>query len=685
MEFKIISLVSRKSSILALSLVLTSYLPVCFAADTTGIEGTQNAILDLGNKALSGEEVYSLSGSWTFYWQEFIDQDHTEVDKPQNEGVTVKIPSYWSTYTFKGEKLPGLGYGSYHLTVILPKERKDTLALKIPVFDSSYKLFVNGKNIASNGITGTGPENSKPAYHPMDRSFYLAGDTLSITIWVSNFSHRRGGFWKNMYLGTEAGIQHLSQKSKSLNDYSQAILLAFALFFIVFQVLLQRERIMLYFALSMIGIFIRSLSTDFYSIANIIPISWENMIRVEYISTYLAYIFGAWYLFHLFPSKVLKTFIYINCGLMLSMIVLVLVSPVPVFSVTSPIFQLISSLLFTYFLIRSFYGLIKLRVKESLYFISFLILIIGEVHDILLAQSMIVASYGYIMPYALITFAFIQAGVLIGRWVEAFKTTEKLHQENIYINENLEQLVKSRTIALDDKNRELEAGISFKNRLFSIIAHDLKTPVISLQQLTDLMLVEKDIKNQDKILSTVKQMTTSVLYLIDNLILWGMNQDKRIASNPEYISIMSSIANVLEVLKENAAWKEIEIVNSIDPEVTAFCDQRLFEISIRNLITNAIKFTDKQGKIQILADFPDKDMVRICVEDNGMGISDTKRDEILAGMRVESSPGTSQEKGTGLGLSLVRDLMIINGGSLNIEAIPEGGTRVCLSLPRKKR
>ncbi len=639
-----------------------------------------SSILDLRNIDLQKNKVVSLAGNWDFFWKVFIDEKETDKEQHEADKIVVKTPSLWTSYKIHNSKLPGLGYGSYRLLVLLPSDRPDTMALLIPVFDTSYELFINGKSLSSNGKTGTSAETSKPAYNPQTKLFIPDSDSLSIIVHVSNFSHRRGGFWKNMYLGNEDSLQRQAYRSKFFNDYSQAILLAFALFFIIFQVLLQRERIMLYFALALIGIYIRSLCTDEYNITHILTLSWQSMIRMEYISTYLAYIFGSWYLFYLFPSPALKKVISANCIVILVMVLLVLFTPVPVFAKTMPVFQVISSLLFIFFLIRSLKGVIQKKGIDVLYFISMLVVIYGHLHDVLLSQSAVFGVNVYLMPYALTIFIFIQAGILIARWVEAFKTTERLHKENKYINENLEKLVKSRTLELEQKNSELEASISLKNRLFSIIAHDLKSPVIALQQLTDLMSSEKDIRKQDSIITTVKQMTTSVLLLIDNLILWGMNQDKRIKSNSEKVPVNIIVLSVFDVLKENASWKEISLKNLVEPDAIAYCDQHLFEISLRNVISNSLKFTDNGGWISISSQ-TSADNIDIIIEDNGTGMQEDQIRNILEGQSVSSLPGTSMEKGTGLGLSLVRDLMILNRGGLKITSTPGKGTIVILTFP----
>jgi len=364
------------------------------------------------------------------------------------------------------------------------------------------------------------------------------------------------------------------------------------------------------------------------------------------------------------------------------MIIVVLAFRVPVFGYTMPVFLFASSLMFVFFLVRSFLGVLKKKAIDSIYFVSFLFILLGEVHDILLSQSILTGLGNYLMSYVLLIFVFVQAGVLIARWVEAFKTTERLHAENKFINEHLEQLVTERTNELNEKNKELEANVKLKNRLFSIIGHDLKSPVISLQQFTEMMLAEENIKNQRKILIALKQMTGSVIHLIENLIIWGMSQGNQIKSNPVEVNINDIVKNTISVLNENAGWKDISISNQLDPEETGFCDPRLFETSLRNLINNSIKFTENGGRITIRSEsIPEENILKVIVEDNGIGIPEDRIRQILSGQKIDSNQGTSHEKGTGLGLALVQDLMKIIGGSLELTSIPGKGTKATLILP----
>ncbi|MFZ5940630.1 MAG: ATP-binding protein [Bacteroidota bacterium] len=648
--------------------------------DSAGMQ----AFLDLRQPENESRQIYSLSGTWEFYWEQLLTPaDFSQPDAPHPD-LLVAVPSYWSGYKLNGKKLSRFGYGSYRLRILLPPlpGDKDTLALLIPVFDTSYELFLNGKKVASNGKTGRSAEESEPGYRPLIHVFTPESDTLDLLVQVSNYSHRRGGFWKNMYLGQAREIRKMDFRSQTSQEYSQAILLAFALFFIIFQVLLQKDRVMIYFALALLGIYFRSLSTDHYFISQFFSISWSNLIRLEYLSTYLAYIFGAWYLYNLFPTAILKKLTYVNCAIMLVLALMVVFMPVNRFAYTITLFQLISTTLFAYYLIRSMLGMFRKRVYDTVYFINFLIIIYGEVHDFMLSQSVVMPLNGYIMPYVLLIFAFIQASMLIAQWVEAFKKTEKLHAENIFINENLEKIVQERTIQLNEKNRQLEDSIELKNRLFSIIAHDLKSPIGSLQQFTDLVLAEDSVKNQKKILRTIRQMTNSVIHLIDNLIFWGMSQNNQINYQPFRGGIKTSVNSVLKTLEENAALKEIVFDDRSDPDMVAYFDPQLLEISLRNVITNSLKFTQKGGKILVLTALEENEnRVRITVQDTGVGMVDKKLEEIMSGKKTESEPGTSSEKGTGLGLSLVFDLMRINRGTVEINSTPGEGTAVHLYLP----
>jgi hypothetical protein len=157
-------------------------------------------IFDL--REMTDEEfLLKLNGEWEFYWKKLLRPHNfqTENLKPDLYG---KIPSYWTDYSDNSINTQGKGYATYKLTVLLPKGFRKPLGFDMPVFDSSYDLYINGEYHGGNGIPGKSAEETKPGYSRNLIRFEPDSDTLSIIINVANYSHRRGGFWLHVNIGT---------------------------------------------------------------------------------------------------------------------------------------------------------------------------------------------------------------------------------------------------------------------------------------------------------------------------------------------------------------------------------------------------------------------------------------------------------------------------------------------------
>ena len=190
-------------------------------------------VIDLRNIGNSDKFIVKLNGEWEFYWEKILRPDDFKAGtiKPDYFG---NVPSYWTDYPQESVRTEKFGYATYRLTVLLPPGMDKPLALDMPVFDSSYDVYINGKHLGGNGIPGKSEKESKPEYK---RNFFRINpesDSLVIIIAVSNYNHRRGGFWLPVKLGTFPEVQR-QMANKWAGDWSViSILLGFSVFFLFF-------------------------------------------------------------------------------------------------------------------------------------------------------------------------------------------------------------------------------------------------------------------------------------------------------------------------------------------------------------------------------------------------------------------------------------------------------------------
>jgi two-component system, sensor histidine kinase and response regulator len=296
-----------------------------------------------------------------------------------------------------------------------------------------------------------------------------------------------------------------------------------------------------------------------------------------------------------------------------------------------------------------------------------------------------------------VVFVLSQAAILLYRWIHAFNEKEKLQKELEFMNRNLEILVNERTQELKTRNEEIEKQnsqialqnkqlsdtISLKNRIFSLIAHDLRSPVVNILYMLNL-LKEKEYKEKyDEFANSSIRYAQMVISLLENMLVWGRGQEDKIKYSPAKYELSDIVLTNLSIFKETADNKDVSITFTQTGKTIAYCDKDLLDIIIRNILSNAVKYTYRGGRIHILLkDRTDENegiLLKIC--DNGMGMPESRRLSILTSAEIESTPGTEKEKGTGFGLKLCHDLVKINNGTISVESHEGEGTCFSIILP----
>lgn len=236
---------------------------------------------------------------------------------------------------------------------------------------------------------------------------------------------------------------------------------------------------------------------------------------------------------------------------------------------------------------------------------------------------------------------------------------------------------------LKKANLELKEANSLRERFLSIIGHDLKNPFNSVLGLTSLLVEEwESIPETEKkyIINEVNGTGNTLYELMDNLLLWAKNQNQAIKIHKEVFDLNETIVDVYELFRNQASFKEIKLQMEIGEPKMVFADPNMINTVVRNLVSNAIKFTRKSGKILIEAkELPDE--VEFCITDNGKGILPDDLKRILDDKTSYSTKGTANETGTGLGLLLVKDFIKQNKGIFWVDSKPGVGSQFCFRLP----
>lgn len=277
---------------------------------------------------------------------------------------------------------------------------------------------------------------------------------------------------------------------------------------------------------------------------------------------------------------------------------------------------------------------------------------------------------------------------IIGYGIE--NTIDELNEETISIYKVTGQIIANANFRKDSEeklvvySKELEEINKSKDRFYSMISHDLKSPFQGLLGFASFILNEIDSLSQDEIkefVSNIETSTKNLFNLIENTLNWTRFEMGRIQFNPETIDLCSIQEDIYSLLKGFAFKKNIEIISEIPQNFAITADKKMITSIFSNLITNGIKFTGEGGKIIINAS-KSKEAAIITFEDNGVGMSKEKIDSLFNITTSQSSLGTNNEKGTGLGLILCKEMVEMHKGTIEISSKVNSGTKFIINIPQ---
>jgi signal transduction histidine kinase len=280
-------------------------------------------------------------------------------------------------------------------------------------------------------------------------------------------------------------------------------------------------------------------------------------------------------------------------------------------------------------------------------------------------QPSIVLPETYIYYFRLtnVSVCFLAAGIAIGTYQFLYRKKE-------------EQLIK--------QTKELKISQAHKDKVYSIIAHDLRTPFGTFAGLTDLFIEEYDEysdENRLEIIQSMQHASVSLQNLLENLLDWSRMQSGNLEKSLAHLNLRKLAEESLALHKELIQKKEHKTEIDIDSDLMIYADQHMVSTVFRNLISNAIKFTKQRGKIFISAKGNHK-KISVCVKDSGIGLAEKDLKNLFDIRSTSKITGASREKGSGLGLLLCKDFIESHEGKVWVESKIGKGSKFCFTLPK---
>jgi two-component system sensor histidine kinase/response regulator len=260
---------------------------------------------------------------------------------------------------------------------------------------------------------------------------------------------------------------------------------------------------------------------------------------------------------------------------------------------------------------------------------------------------------------------------------------DELQRQNREIEDQRQQ-IGEKAVLLEHQTKELAELNQVKNKMFSVIAHDLKTPMYALRNLfVNMQQQQMSAKEIKELVPGIINEMNFATSLMENLLVWARDQMKNASAQPEQLEMSTMVTDVFKLLRLQAANKNIKLVSQVTAPAGCFADREMVNLVLRNLLSNAIKFTPDNGTITISSNISESN-IEINVADTGIGIS-AANIRLLFNNEYFSTRGTNDESGTGVGLSLCKDFLEKNGGGISVSSADGKGSVFSFSLPRYKK
>ncbi|MBT4036005.1 MAG: sensor histidine kinase [Candidatus Marinimicrobia bacterium] len=666
--------------------------------------GTNNsAQLDLRQGALSEGDRVTLDTEWDFYWGSFVSADTSKWPEPD----VLMTGQYWNDLEVDGQFFPPRGFATYKLQILLPPELPgNMLGFLVRENNIASNYFVNGRYIGGVGRAHLNPEEEQGSWLPTVLPFMAYSDTLELVIHTSNHRFRNGGLGRPIIFGHIETVQGHLRNLLNRDLFLIGLYIALALYHLGIFILRPTDRYSLWlFVIFLLWAFKPMFSVNYVAFLLFEPPSWHIQMKLEYLSLFLVVPITVLYFIYRYKAYTYRYVDRIIWGILAVFCISLLSSNTYFISKFAQTF--------IYLVIPiSFIPLMAIwqaardgKMDAKIILAGTLILFVAVINDVLFTLDII--STTFMAPNALLLFMFGQAFLVAKEYSDAFNALETEvvlraeAEEQLRDNQqHLEQIVGQRTSELAETNQQLELEnrekekrelvlnelLETKNRFFSIIAHDLRGPLSSAASLTEVLAENPERFTQseiEEILVNVHKSNKRIYGLLENLLDWAKLQLGTMQFELETIPIDTIIIDTFEDLRSQADHKQVRVRFELDSDTQVQIDKNMLSTAIRNLISNAIKFSHEGGEILVKAGVESKagDLVHINIIDSGLGIPEKEINTLFDMDRQFHLDGTAGEPSSGLGLLLVKELVEKNNGQVTVVSVLDKGSTFTITLP----
>ena len=599
--------------------------------------------LDLRTWHFEADGPVPLDGRWGFSWQQFHPPD-----APDPDPAYLPFSTLWADLD-GGE---ALGYATYRLRILLP-DSLPLMALAVPDFYTSYRLYVNGQLFSENGVPGTTRATTTPYWRPITQPLVLAGPEADLTLHLANFHHSKGGAALPIWLGTEQDLLAARETALILDSLLAGGLLIAGLFFFGLFLFGQKQRYILYFSLFCLVYIYRIIGFDTYLLHDLLPgLPWWLAIRLEYLSLFGAMVLFARFVYELYPEEsshaALRGFQRIGLVLMAATVLL----PARLFTLTvTPFFMV---LLVGVAYVAYIFGRAAQNGRDGAIYAVLSFVMLGlSIVLIMFSYFRLIPASPFIAFFGYIGFFFFQSLILSYRFAASLRRA---------------------AVAA-------EAGARAKSAFLATMSHEIRTPMNGVIGMTGLLRGTPLTAQQAEYVDTIKASGEHLLAILNDILDFSKIESARLELDPQSTPLMDVIEEVLVLQTPAAREKGLELFYYLAPDVPR--QIRIDPVRLRqvlvNLIANAIKFTET-GSVEVAVTTEAERHLRFAVRDTGIGIPEEKQNRLFQTFSQVDASTARKYGGTGLGLAISKMLVELMGGAIGVESEPGAGSTFWFTL-----
>ncbi len=391
----------------------------CSVQDRNSNPVVENGVINLSNFSLTDSEGLKLDGNWIFYRNELLTpEDFNNGYLPESE--LIQIPGNWTS----GGKYEAWGYGSFRMEIhgLIPEKN---YSLYIPDMLSSFRLWVDGDELATNGQVAKASENSSPQFLPITVSFKPKNRNVEIICQISNFNYRKSGIWRSLKIGRDNDMIHFRERRMILESLLAGVLLAIAFYHLTIFSYKRKEKAELLFGSICLTLFIRIVVTSEQLLTFIFPsFPWELARRLEFIPFYLTAPLIILFLTTMFPKEFTKKYNRIYFAFCFIQGAFFLLFPIRISNNLILATQAHIIIVQIYIFIKLITAIKRKRINSISIFIAYTVFTIAIFND-MLHSNMLIESI-YLIPVGFLIFIFIQSSILTKRFTKSFMLRKSL-------------------------------------------------------------------------------------------------------------------------------------------------------------------------------------------------------------------------------------------------------------------